>query len=172
MAAVSGLLGPLGALVGEELAKTDAKTMRARRLYDPADAITAVLMKGMAKRFTLQVVDTGGVLTKGLSAGELSREFPGSDLVLDVRTTDWGFVPVRIGHYGVLYEGSLSLIDTRSKAVIAEGQCTGRPVDAGESPSYDELMANDAAVLKDKFRGIEEYCADDYRTRILGLFGQ
>jgi hypothetical protein len=172
IAGATAPLALLGMAVGSELEVSEGKKARAKHLYDPADAISAALMKGMVRRFSLNVVDAGKQETLGTSAGELSREYKDVDLVLDVRTSDWGFVPIRMGHYGILYEGTLRLIDTRNQSVIAEGSCTFHPADSEDSPSYDELMAADAALLKARFRALTQFCADDYRTRILGLYGQ
>jgi hypothetical protein len=166
------LTGLVGLIVTDRMAEAEGKKARARQILDPADLITAVLMRGLAKRYALQVLDAGNVETSGTSAGELSREYASSDLVLDVRTSDWGFTPTRLGHYDIYYEGSVSLIDTRNKTVLAEGTCVSHPIDGEAAPSYEELMARDAALLKAKFRGLVMFCADDYRTRILGLYGQ
>jgi hypothetical protein len=70
------------------------------------------------------------------------------------------------------YDGSLRLIDTRNQTVIAHGICLYQPDDDPNAPTYDELMANDAAVLRAGLTAMMKYCLDDYRTRILGLYDQ
>jgi hypothetical protein len=64
------------------------------------------------------------------------------------------------------------LIDTRSRTVIAEGNCAFHPADSDDAPSHDELMAADVTLLKARFRALTQLCADDLRTRILGLYGR
>jgi len=92
--------------------------------------------------------------------------------VFEVRTSRWGFQSVGIGRYGVLYEGALRLIDTRTGTLIAQGTCVSHPTDTHDAPDLDALFANNAQLLKAELRLVEDFCADDYRTRILGLVGR
>jgi hypothetical protein len=165
------MLGLLGLLVGEGFAQAEGRKLEASHLYDPADAITAAIMKRMATRFSLQTIDGGNAVDLDSSAGELSRKYARSDLVLDVRTADWGFAPTRLGHYAIFYEGTLRLVDTRNQTILAEGACNYHPVDDEDAPTYDQLTAGNAAIIKSQFRALVSFCIDDYRTRILGLFG-
>lgn len=107
-----------------------------------------------------------------MTIAEVARLHGGVDLVLEIRTDQWGFAPVRLGHYGVTYRGTLRLIDTRTRTLVAEGNCVSLPVDSPDAPSYDELLANNAMLLKADLTSLEQFCTDDYRTRILGLYGQ
>lgn len=74
-----------------------------------------------------------------------------------------------MGHYGVTYRGTLRLIDTRTRTLIAEGNCTSLPVDSTDAPDYEELLAHNARLLKAALTTLEQFCTDDYRTRILGV---
>jgi hypothetical protein len=69
----------------------------------------------------------------------------------------------------VLPPGRL-LIHTRNRTVLAEGFCSVHPADAEDSPTYDQLTANDAALVKARLRALTAFCAEDYPTRILGLY--
>jgi hypothetical protein len=61
------------------------------------------------------------------------------------------------------------LIDARTGRVLAEGICSQHPV-TSDGPTYDQLLANDAVLLKQMLGSIAESCSDDYRKRILGLY--
>lgn len=148
-----GLIG-LG-IRAADIAAT-GQAVEQKRTYDPASVIRVELARALSKRFSLQIVEQHQI----------------ADLTLDVRTSQWGFKPVRMGHYGITYEGTLKLVDTRNKTVIAEGACLSLPVDSDDAPTYDELLANDAMILKASLSSLEEFCTTDYRTRILGLYGQ
>jgi len=158
----SGALAAFG-LVGVAIAafnaETEGRAVQRKEVFDPAVAIRKDLVGRLAKRFALEIQN-------GKQAGA-----PTADLVLSVETSQWGFEPVRIGHYGITYDGTLTLVDSRSNAIVATGACTSRPVDTPDAPSYDELLANEAALLKEKLGALEDYCIDDYRKRILGLYG-
>lgn len=173
----SGMLaafGLAGLVMMQGAADSEGDRARETGVYDPAVAINVELTKALAKRFSLQITDPSpkkiGRTIRPVE--DLSDRNQDVDLLLEVRTNAWGFKPVRIGAYGVTYEGTLRLIDTRSKALIAEGQCTSLPVDSSEAPSYEQMQAQEAALLKEMLRGLEQYCTDDYRKRILGLYGQ
>jgi hypothetical protein len=104
-----------------------------------------------------------------MSAKELSGVYPHADLVLDVRTTRWGVSPTSATRYAIHYQGRLRLIDTRRRAVVADGTCVVEPDHQPNDPSWDALMWNDAASLKERLWKVIERCADDYRTRVLGM---
>ena len=64
----------------------------------------------------------------------------------------------------------MRLIDARKGAVIAEGGCSGDVVNAADLPTSSQLLADDCALLKEKLAATAEYCADRYRTWVLGLY--
>lgn len=166
----SSLWSELG-VVGHGDPEAEAEGLRVRSLGvgDPADMIAVVLLEGLLKRFALRVKHAGEPQTLGKSAEELSREYQHTDLVLDVRTTRWGVSPTTATRYALFYQGRLRLIDTRRRAVVADGTCDVRPDHQPDDPSYDALMWNNATILKERLWKVIERCADDYRTRILGL---
>jgi len=73
--------------------------------------------------------------------------------------------------YAVRYYGTLQLIDNRTKTIVADGKCSSFLVDGKGIPTYSELVQDDAALLKEELQAAAEFCIDDYRTRILGLYG-
>jgi hypothetical protein len=64
----------------------------------------------------------------------------------------------------------LRLIDARQRVVIAAASCTSIPVDTPDMPTVGELLANDGALLRGALKEMAEYCSDDYRKRVLGLY--
>jgi hypothetical protein len=162
--------GPLGGALADSASRGRGEDLiRDRRLSDPALGISTALEQALAGRFSLQVVPDSGVVAESSVEG-LIAQFRGADLILDVRTSQWGFVPTSMGRYGATYDGTMRLIDTRAGKVIAEGFCAFHPVPIDSAPTSDELLANGAEALKQMLSSITEVCADDYRTRILGLY--
>jgi hypothetical protein len=153
--------GLIGAAVGAVVEGSDRKKLTQGGIDEPAVHIREVLGAALARRFSLQIVTTDERVP-GLA--------PGADLLLDVRTTEWGVAPTGRGRYGVKYEGTLRLVDVRTAKTIAEGVCSSRPLDHPDNPSFDDLRANTSERLRDAIREVSEFCAEDYRTRILGLF--
>jgi hypothetical protein len=169
---VAAAFGLVGLAIMEGMAESEGKAVRSRGVVDPADPMVSALMPRLAKRFSLEILDSGTAKTRGKSATQLSREYGKADLVLDIRTHQWGFGPTGMGRYGMRYDGSLQLIDSRNQTVIAHGICQYQPDDDPNAPTYDQLMANDAAVLRASLTAMMNYCLDDYRKRILGLYDQ
>jgi hypothetical protein len=161
--------GLVGKAVSESAAEAEGSQLRTLGVRDPADAIAVVLLEGLVKRFTLRVKHASEPQPLEMSAKELSGVYPHADLVLDVRTTRWGVSPTSATRYAIHYQGRLRLIDTRRRAVVADGTCVVEPDHQPNDPSWDALMWNDAASLKERLWKVIERCADDYRTRVLGM---
>jgi hypothetical protein len=143
---------------------------RRRPIADPALTIRERLLEGMAKRFSLQVVNSGGYQTSDTEPGKLVAHYPGVDLILDVRTSDWGVRSFGVGNYGVSYDGTLTLVDARSGQLLARGSCSSHPVTLSDGASLRKLTADDAALLHEQIAAITDGCVEDYRKRLLGLY--
>lgn len=170
--AMLGAFSLTGALIRDVIARDEGDRVQAAGAYDPAVAIKVELAKTLAKQFSLEVVEPSpGAAASDDDVEDLADRNKDVDLLLEVGTEAWGFVPVHAGAYGISYEGTLRLIDTRSRALIADGECTCSPSNSADAPNYEQLLARDAALLKDMFRSLERYCTDGYRTRILGIVG-
>jgi len=112
--------------------------------------IRVAVVEALAKRFSLDVVEKGS-----------------PDLVLEIETTYWGVVytggQYKRGTFVLYYDGSLRLTDKRTNKVLAEGNCVSHPVNGSESYPHGEAFSEVIASAV-------EYCTDDYRHRLLGLF--
>jgi formylglycine-generating enzyme required for sulfatase activity len=60
----------------------------------------------------------------------------------------------------------MRLRDIRTKKVLAEAVCSSHPA---KGDSVGELAADNGAGLRDVVGDVAEFCADDYRHRVLGL---
>ena len=147
------LFGFVGAAVESSL---DERRLGVVGVHDPAEAIAEAVVDGLAKRFSLTVLDASD-LDQGLTP----------HLMVRVQTIDWGVRNAATGGVGISYEGTMELTDTRTHEVLARAMCVRHPV---EGQSVGALAANRAAMVRDELRGVAEYCADDYRHRILGLY--
>jgi len=156
-------LGVVGVVMAAAMAPGDEATTNGFRMQDPAVAIRAAVLARLARRFGMTVI------SEAEAQGEQGAPVA-TDLTLAIDTSTWGIMPTRIGHYGVKYRGTLRLTDNRSHQVIAEGECTSLPVDTPDTPTFDEMQGNEGAVLRASLAATADYCIDDYRKRILGLY--
>jgi len=125
-------------------------------ITDPAVEIRDQVVQPLAKHYGLEVLEDGT-----------------TDLVLEIQTTSFtvaygasyslGVVPATV----VLdYDGSLKLRDARTNEVLAEGSCNGRPVSGFDRKEREHA----AETLLEEVRETVEYCSDQYRHRLLGLY--
>jgi hypothetical protein len=124
------------------------------KLEDPAKAIRAELGPRLSKRFSLQPPPPATT----------------PDLVLEIATTSWMILASGVGESSLRYEGTLKLTDRRRNAVLAEGICKIDPSPPEGVRSCDDLVKNNGAALKESLRDVAQYCTEDYRTRLLGLY--
>lgn len=134
----------------------DERSLRPVGLHDPAETIAQALVDAIGKRFSLAVMD----------AGDLDEGHAPS-LMMRVRTLKWGVFNAVNGGATVVYEGTLQLTDTRTNPVLAQSSCISHPV---EGQPVSVLAANGSALLREELREVTEYCLEDYRHRILGLY--
>jgi hypothetical protein len=164
-----GLLGAFAEAVRESSAESTGDDLQAAGVRDPARRMLRDLAARLAKRFALEVSGTKATITDATRPKAILAASPGADLVLHLRASSWGFAPTSTDAYAIGYEGTLTLIDARSESVVAEGICTFKPAGTSDSPSYKELLANNAAVLREMLDAITEACLEDYGGRVLGV---
>ncbi len=160
----AALFGVVGLGIAAGAADNEAVKLRGPGVEDPAKRIRADILARLARRFGLAITPPADA--RGDNGAPVA-----SDLTLAVDTSVWGTMATGLaGHYGVKYRGTLRLTDNRTHQVIAQGECTSIPADGEDMPALGELEANDGALLKARIRATAEYCIDDYRKRILGLY--
>ena len=151
---ISSYMGVTGA-IGTALRTCSNETEVAEmKLEDPAKAIRAELGPRLSKRFSLQPPPPATT----------------PDLVLEIATTSWMILSSGVGESSFRYEGSIKLTDRRRNAVLAEGVCKIDPIPAAGVRSCEDLVKNNGAALKESLKDVAQFCTEDYRTRLLGLY--
>lgn len=92
------------------------------------------------------------------------------DLIVDVETNGWGFnyQGFNFSSYTVGYSAVFRLIDSSTGEVLAQHFCAGASHDDAEgAPSHDELLANDAALIKSLLAERAQVCIDEITTQVL-----
>jgi hypothetical protein len=117
----------------------------------------------------MTVVPADGVLARSTNPAELARQYSGADLLLDVQTVNWGFAyfPTDWNNYRVIYSAKARLIDTKTRKVLAEGFCSRVPEKTDDAPSHEELLANQAARLKQELEAAADHCISEFRAKVL-----
>lgn len=137
---------------------------------DPAIAIGEQLATRLAAARGVVAVPSRAVAASD-DVAALTVAYPGADYVLDVKTFNWSFVyyPSNWARYRVIYSARLRLIDSASKKVVAETLCSTTQGDDANPPSKDDLLNNQAALLKQYLAKGATTCADLLAKDILML---
>jgi hypothetical protein len=149
------------------------KTVATNRIADPAVAIADALLDAMqashgtqALASPLRIDSEDPVRIAGLAKGK-------ARYVLDVRTLMWQmmYFPTDWSHYQVLYTAKARLIDADTGTVVAEAFCKQNPESNANAPSFDDMLAMNAARLKATNAAYAQACANSFGRDMLALQG-
>ena len=91
-------------------------------------------------------------------------------LILDVETRHWGFAyfPTQQDRYRVIYVAMVRVIDAGTGQILAQHLCDKRgPDSAAAAPTYDEMLADRAALLKAMLAEHAAGCIEEVTSRVL-----
>ncbi|MEO7098494.1 MAG: hypothetical protein ABI162_03970 [Luteolibacter sp.] len=148
MAAALG--GPVGgAIAGGMADKEGSEQVAKHHIANPNDTMTSAVQKDLVAKTGLRPIPSRGI-TKALGAGEVAKENPHADYVLDCFATAWmgNYYPLSIGKYFVMFGAKMQLVETSTGRVVAEGFSLYQGKDREHAPDYDGIYSNDAAFLK------------------------
>jgi hypothetical protein len=140
----------------------------ANGLEDGAAYVGRTLRADAVARYGAIAASLPTVATTETYSAKVARAAGGADLVLDVRP---GLAEIHehvtsAGQYLVTFELTVAVIDVRARTRIASGDCHGR---GKELSSEDELLANDAGLLKTRLRGLWDECVVALETKMFGF---
>lgn len=160
------------AVVGVAAAAADGDTLVAQAgIEDPA----AMIEDAIARHLRSQHGTTNGrpLMFDDDKPGDLAawgRQNNVRDLIIDVETNGWGFnyQGFNFSSYTVGYSAYFKLIDPSTGEVLAQHFCSGGSHDEPEgAPSHDELVANNAALIKTLLNERAQACIDEITTQVL-----
>lgn len=145
------------------------KIINENQVEDPSIYIANELAKTLESQLGITNITTSTSKTTTNNVKTLAEQYKGADLLLDVQTTNWQSIYYTSdwNNYRVLYTAKLRLIDTKNQKVLAESSCSKNQDDKKNSPSYDQLIANNAAVLKAALKSHADACISEFKTNAL-----
>ena len=165
--ATSVLMMGGGAITGAAMALgTGNRIVKDNNIEDPAIVTRRDLFQLLFQKYALAVSPS---IQGGLENEEL--DFGDADLVLNVRTTDWGLEEFAgdSSHARLRYSSRVDLINARTRRSLAQGECEYDAVKGAQTPTFNELLANGAAILKSELSRVERLCFNRFKDRLLGL---
>lgn len=160
------------AVVGVAAAASDGNTLVAEAgIEDPAPMIEDAIARHLRNRHGA----TNGrpLMFDDDKPGDLAgwgRENNVRDLIVDVETNGWGFnyQGFNFSAYTVGYSAYFRLIDPSTGDVLAQYFCRGASHDDPDgAPTHDELLANNAALIKTLLAERAQACIDEITTQVL-----
>ena len=147
------------------------KTIVNNKIADPAVAIADALLGAMQSTHGVQLAGAP-VRIDAEDPARIAELAKGkARYVLDVRTLMWQmmYFPTDWTHYQVIYTAKARLIDVENKNVVAEAFCKQAPESNTNAPTFDEMLALNAARLKAANAAYAQACANSLGRDMLGL---
>lgn len=141
------------------------------KIEDPASQIATGLANELGRTYEARLVVPPATVSAD-DAGQVAASVNGAArFAIDVQTTNWsfGYFPTDWTHYRVIYVAKARVIDVQSKAVVAEGFCKHVPESNAGAPTYEELIADQAARLKTELSTIANECVGSMKAHMLSL---
>lgn len=167
MTAGSAMFGAIGAVAA--LAESE-KLIAKYDLVSPAVRTAETLTPSLSDRLHPSAVTPLADPSDGKDAKQLAALADNKGLVLDVQALAWtsSYFPVNWSHYRPVFVGVSHLIDAGTGKLIAQGPCKIDNFDDKGAPTYDEMYADNAAILKQQFQQAADECAGQMAKGILG----
>ncbi len=144
--------------------------VRKNSIEDPAHLIGSELISDLSKKYHLKIIDSEEVVDSS-KKDKILGIYHDSDWILDIETINWsiGYFPSDWDNYHVIYSAKLRLFDSRSKSLIAEGFCSRAPDQNESSPTYNQLLENNAEIIKSELNIAARYCINVFKLKVLNL---
>ena len=141
----------LGLLGTAAMVSAGNKIVDENGVEDPAILVRTQLAQALADRYGAIVLEPDPVASKAKKPKELAALHPEADFVFDVRSAGWQFIyfPSNWDNYWMGYNVQTQLIDTKTGRPLASMACGAHTKEHAHPPSRDQLLEQEARLLKD-----------------------
>lgn len=166
-----GMFGMVGVAV---MMSVGNSIVAENNISDPAEMIATGLIKELENTYGVKPTNVRISVSTGNVNDVSDAVRAAARYVIDVETRDWGFGPLQYGltRYRSFYMAKVRLIDSVNQVIVADGFCNIFPESAESdtnAPTYDELLANNASLLKKDLANVAEKCVANLKSEILTL---
>jgi hypothetical protein len=138
-------------------------------IEDPAPFVADQLREAVENKYGMVTAAGTAPLVDTTDTLKLAALYAAGDFVLDVQTINWSFVyRPNLTHYRVLYSVKVRLIEIHGAKLLAEAFCYRKDDDDKNPPTHEELLANQAALLKKRLHDHAAECAGELTNKLLG----
>jgi hypothetical protein len=149
------------AMVGAAAANSAGnKIVEENGIADPADVLAGSLVPAVVRHYGLQWDPSVVPVVDTKKAKEIAAAQAQVDYVLDVRSERWGYsYHGKLNTFWVGYRAEARLIDAKTGAVVSNMTCDSDTRKHAVRPTRDELLENQAQLLKDVTAHLGWVCA-------------
>jgi hypothetical protein len=166
MTAGKAMFGVLGATA---MISAGNKIVVDNNIEDPASFVADQLRHALENKYGLVTAAGTAPLADSMDTRKLASLYSAGDFVLDVQTVNWSFqYRPNLTHYRVMYSVKVRLIDTHGAKLLAEAFCYRKDDDDKNPPTHEELLADQAALLKTRLHDHAAQCAGELTNKLLG----
>jgi hypothetical protein len=138
-------------------------------IEDPDGYIGEQLQQALDTQYGLSPAPAVSAIADSIDPKKLAALYPGADFLLDTQTVNWGILyRLNLSRYRVLYAVKARLIDVHKGQLLAEGFCHRNDDVDPMPPTYDELTANQAELLKSRLHTDADACIAELKQKLLG----
>jgi hypothetical protein len=105
---------------------------------------------------------------------QLAQAASGADVLFDIQEIEftYEFIPFKHDQYRVHSSFKFRMVDVHTGTLMAERSCQQSTKDDPTHPSEDELLANDATLLKQILSTQRDRCVNQFETQVLNVASQ
>ena len=165
-----GMFAALGAIAAHSAGKD---LVQEKGIEDPSRRVEMLIVEHLHAKFGTK--SAGQVLDytdadKPSDSDEWAAAADANSVIVDVETKGWNFwyFPTTWSRYRVGYSAVLKLIDGHTGETLSQYQCNvSGPESDDAAPTYDEMLSDRAALLKQMLRDRADRCASDIIAKVL-----
>ncbi len=147
------------------------KLVEQNQIADPAIDVAKSLLSILVAQHNMHITKSPRARpVKTNDVKRIAEQYASVDYVVDLQTSEWSvaYYPDNFNRYRVSYHARFTLIDTAKKQAVARGHCTYDPERTDNSPTYVQLTANGAALIRTELEAAAEFCAKKFNATVLG----
>lgn len=140
-------------------------------IEDPALSLSLQLQERIREEYGMRIASEDAVMVESDEIEAIRQAVSGADLTVDVVTRGWGFAYEGFDYsqYNVGAQLLVRLIDLSNGEVLAQQRCFSRELPDDQRSSKDELLANDAEVIKSRLATTADHCAQLVAADAFGI---
>ena len=144
---------------GQNLQAAGRKLTAEYHIDDPAAFLSEALLSDLVGTYKLRPVTSDPVTVSNNLQLDAYRNKSTADLLFEFYTVEWRtfYFFLDFKHYE-WYHAKAFLIDRRTGAVVRNATCAHKPVRVSTSPTFGELLANDAERLRASLEEAKSLC--------------